>query len=82
MGNDPKRPWFASPVKILKHLVTDDDNETFDTTRTMFVVSVAVAIGLTIYSVCAERNTFDIKDFGIGLGAITAAFGISKKMEG
>lgn len=73
--------WYLSPVKLLKHIVTDDDNETFDTTRTLFVCSVGVAIGLTLFTVLARDVSFDIKDFGIGLGAITAAFGISKRME-
>lgn len=69
-------------AKVAKHLFTESDNETYDTTRTIYVLSWLVAIGGVIYNVGWLAEPFDVQAFGTGMGLLTAAFGLSKLGEG
>lgn len=65
-------------AKLIKHLITDSDNETYDTTRFLFVLSWISAI---VFQTLHGFADFNLQNFGIGMGALTAAFGLSKAGE-
>ena len=63
-------------MKIVKQLLTESDNETHDIFRWLALLSVAVAIGLSIYSV-VQGGLFDAQSYGIGLGGLLAGTGVA-----
>ena len=66
----------AYHVKRVKQLLTESDNETHDIFRWLSLASVAVAIGLSIYSV-VQGGLFDAQSYGIGLGGLLAGTGVA-----
>lgn len=63
-------------MKIVKQLLTESDNETHDLYRWLALLSVAVAIGLSVYSVI-NGGVWSAQDFGIGIGALIAGVGVA-----
>lgn len=63
-------------MKIVKQLLTESDNETHDLYRYLALLSVVVAIGLSIYSVI-QGGVFSALDFGTGIGALIGGVGIA-----
>lgn len=60
-------------------LVTGDDNRTLEPAYVWWGVAIVVGLGLEIYSVVAGKP-FDLQAYGIGVGALMVAAGLSKKV--
>lgn len=63
-------------MKIVKQLLTESDNETADLYKYLALLSVAVAIALSIYSVI-QGQAWDAQSFGIGVGGLLAGVGVA-----
>jgi len=63
-------------MRIVKQLLTESDNETHDLYRWLALLSVAVAIGLSVYSVI-NGGVWDAQSFGIGVGGLLAGVGVA-----
>lgn len=61
---------------LLRQLMTDSDNVTHDLYRYLAVVSIAVGLSLSIYSV-VKGQPFDMQTFGIGVGSLFAGVGVA-----
>lgn len=66
---------------FLTQIGTGKDNKTHDAFRWMAVLSIMVALGLTIFVVGWRSKEFDIQSFGIGIGAVLAAAGAALKLK-
>lgn len=64
---------IATYFKIL----TQDQGEQQDLYRVLAVLSVGVAIGLTIYDVTVLHREWHVQDFGIGIGSLLAGVGVA-----
>jgi len=64
---------LASYFKVL----TQDQGEQQDLYRVLAVLSVGVAIGLTIYNVVILHQEWHVQDFGIGIGSLLAGVGVA-----
>ena len=62
---------------IIRQLLTESDNVTHDIYRYLAVISIAVGLSLSIYSV-VKGQPFDMQTFGIGVGSLFAGGAISK----
>lgn len=67
--------------KFIKDSMTGKDNETYDAIRILSVLSIVIALGLTVYVVVWKDKPFNIQDYGIGLGLIFAAVGAALKLK-
>jgi len=63
-------------MKIVKQLLTESDNETADLYKYLALLSVVVAIGLSIYAV-VQGQSWDAQSFGIGVGGLLAGVGVA-----
>ena len=63
-------------MKIVKQLLTESDNETADLYKYLALLSVAVAIGLSIYAVI-QGQAWDAQSFGVGVGGLIAGAGVA-----
>lgn len=63
--------------KILNDWFTEVDNKTFDITKVLAVLSIATGIGLAIYSVVTQGQTFNYQDYGLGTAALFAGVGVA-----
>lgn len=61
--------------KLLMHMFTTVDNETFDLSRVLWALAIIVSIALSIYVVVARNTAWAIVDFGTGIGALLGAGG-------
>jgi hypothetical protein len=71
----------TSLAKVLRHLFTESDNETYDTSRTVFLVSFVFALCFSAADFYVNK-VFKLQDFGVAIATMSAAFGLSKKLEG
>ena len=60
----------------IRQLMTDSDNVTHDLYRYLAVISIAVGLSLSIYSV-VKGQPFDMQTFGIGVGSLFAGVGVA-----
>lgn len=67
---------------FLRHLLTGNDNATFDAVRVLAVLSIVVALGLAVFVVVAKGQIFSLQDFGIGIGAVFLSVGAALKLKG
>lgn len=58
--------------KALKQMFTEVDNETIDLSKILAACSVVTGLGLAIYAVVFNHNTFDMVSFGSGIGFLFA----------
>ncbi len=65
----------------IKNILTGVDNETHDVARVLAVIAFIVGLGLTIYSVAWKNQSFDLTQFGLGVGAMLAALGAALKLK-
>lgn len=61
-------------MKFLTDIITEHDNVTFDAIKALAVVTVAVALVLTIYATVFDKH-FDCQAFGFGMSAVFVAVG-------
>lgn len=66
----------------LRQIVTGSDNVTHDFVRWLAVLSVVVALGLSIYAVVRKDQPFDLQAFGIGIGIVLTAAAAAIKLKG
>src|SRR4030042_479243 len=62
-------------TKILHNLVTDYDNKTYDTGRSIALVYFTVAIFFEGYHLFKSPATFDVQEFLVGGAAFLAGLG-------
>ena len=67
---------------ILRQLLTDRDNVSYDVVRVLAVLSIVVALSLAVYAVVWKGQVFSLQDFGIGIGAVFLSVGGALKMKG
>jgi hypothetical protein len=67
-------------VKLLKDLITEGDNITYDIARVSGASMVLTYLGLAIYSVVWKAQHFDPQSFGIGAGAVVGALGAALRL--
>jgi len=67
--------------KIIKDWFTEIDNNTFDVTKALAVVSILTAIGLAIFSVGYKGQVFNYQDYGLGTAALFAGVGVALGMK-
>ncbi len=67
---------WADMGRVLRELVTEQDNVTHDVYKWLALFSVATAIGLTIYTVVHSGAQFDMQAFGLGMGGLFAGVGV------
>jgi hypothetical protein len=63
-------------VKIAKDILTDYDNETYDTGRVLAVLVVLSMTGMQAWAVY-KGGTFDAGAYGAGVAAVIGALGIA-----
>ena len=68
-------------MEWLKQLLTESDNHTQDLFRWLAVLSVLVGLGLSIYSVAFKGQSFDMIQFGTGIGLLLAGTGAALAMR-
>lgn len=66
---------------VLLQLLTLNDNKTHSLTRWMGLVSFLLGIGLQLYVVVWKGQTFDLQQFGAGIGLLFAGFGAALKLD-
>jgi hypothetical protein len=57
-------------IKFLVHLLTDYDNKTYDTGRSLVVIVILCMSFAQIWDVIANGATFNATNFGTGVAAI------------
>ena len=67
--------------KIIKDWFTEIDNQTFDVTKALAVISILTAIGLAIFSVVFKGQAFSYQDYGLGTAALFAGVGVALGMK-
>lgn len=67
-------------MKLLKDLITESDNLTYDIARVAGASVVITYLGLAVYSVVWKGQAFDAQSFGIGAGAVIAAMGAALRL--
>lgn len=66
---------------MMKTMLTEADNETYDIFRYLALLSILVALGLEIYVVTLKGQAFDFQNFGIGTGTLFTGAGIALKLK-
>jgi hypothetical protein len=67
--------------KILKDWFTEVNNETFDITKALAVVSILSGVCLAIFSVILKGQVFNYQDYGMGTAALFAGVGVALGMK-
>lgn len=68
-------------MSLLQDITTGLDGKSYDVGRISAVVTVANAIGLSIYDVVWQHAHFDLQAYGIGAGALFAGLGALLKLK-
>ncbi|MDE2022024.1 MAG: amino acid ABC transporter substrate-binding protein [Patescibacteria group bacterium] len=67
-------------AKFIKDCITGIDGESYDVGRVLWIAAFIVGLGLEVYAVFA-KTTFDLQQYGIGVGALLAAGGVALKLK-
>lgn len=62
---------------LVTQLMTESDNVTHDLYKYLAVGTIATGLGLSAYAVVANKQPFDMQQFGIGAGALFAGVGVA-----
>lgn len=65
-------------MAMIRDILTEDDNLTFDAGRVLWAIGVCVFLCLTSLTVW-RGQPFDVQGFGIGFGAVLGAGGAMVK---
>lgn len=68
-------------LDVLRVLMTESDNTTWDVFRCLAVASIVVAFSLEVYSVVSQGKAFDMQSFGIGVGSLLGGVGLALKLN-
>ena len=63
--------------KFIQDIFTEKDGLSWSLARVGWGLSLFVFLGLAVWDVTIQKSHFDMQSFGIGLGAVIAAGGIS-----
>ena len=66
---------------FLNNITTGKDNVTHDVARVLAIISFLVGLGLTIYTVTWKGQTFDLVQFGLGIGAMMTGLGVALNLK-
>jgi len=66
--------------KMCKHILTGRDNETYDSSRVLCLLSFFIYFVLGLGSVMIHREWSPL-DFGGGISAMTVGFGVNLKLK-
>jgi hypothetical protein len=67
--------------KIFKDWFTEVDNNTFDITKALAVVSILSGVSLAIFAVVSKGQVFNYQDYGLGTAALFAGVGVALGMK-
>jgi hypothetical protein len=70
-----------SMKKVIKDWFTEKDNETFDITKALAVVSIISGVSLAIFAVVSKGQVFNYQDYGLGTAALFAGVGVALGMK-
>ena len=62
--------------KWLREILTDYDNQTYDTARSLAVGVILAMVGLQTIATF-KSGTFDAQNFGVGVAGVIGALGIA-----
>ncbi len=62
---------------VLRQLFTENDNITHDLYRYLALASIGTGLGLQIYAIGWNHQSFDMQTFGVGTGALFAGVGVA-----
>ena len=63
--------------ELLKQLLTEVDNHTYDLVKILAILSVFVGLGLMVFAVVYQEQAFNFQDFGTGIGLLFAGVGVA-----
>lgn len=66
-------------LKKLLEIITGDDNITIEPAYLWWGAAIIVGLGLEIYCTITGK-AFDLQVYGVGIGALLAGAGLSKKL--
>ena len=66
--------------KMCKHILTGKDNETYDNSRVLCLLSFFIYFLLALGSLLVHRE-WGAMDFGGGISAMTVGFGVNLKLK-
>ena len=67
-------------LPVIKHSLTEEDNETYDLFRLSLAIAMIAFVGLAIYSVI-KTGQFDMVGYGTGFGALLGGGGLGVGMR-
>lgn len=67
--------------KLMKDMSTGIDGESFDFVRVLGMLTIVVALGLSVYVVVWKTQTWDIQTFGLGIGLVFASVAGALKLK-
>jgi hypothetical protein len=67
--------------KVIKDWFTEVDNNTFDITKALAVVSILSGVSLAIFAVVLKGQVFNYQDYGMGTAALFAGVGVALGMK-
>jgi hypothetical protein len=65
----------ATIMKFFRDLFTESDGTTWDLGRVQGTIAFATFLGLSIFAYAIKGQPFDPQAWGIGFGAVSAAYG-------
>jgi hypothetical protein len=81
------RLWFKikefnmSMKSVIKDMSTGIDGESFDFIRILGMLTIVVALSLSVFVVVWRNATFDMQQFGLGIGLVFAAVAGALKLK-
>jgi hypothetical protein len=68
-------------ANVLKHMFTEQDNETFDVTKALAAFVIIAGVALTFVSVLVKDLPVSLQDYGTGMGLLFAGLGVALGMK-
>ena len=66
---------------IIKQMLTESDNLTYDIYKNVAAVSVITGLFLSVFTVVWQGSEFDMQSFGIGVGSLLAGLGAALRLK-
>lgn len=72
---------FVVTKKLFKDMSTGRDGESYDVIRILALLSVVIALALTVYVVVYKDKPFNMQDYGLGIGILFASVGAALRLK-